>query len=227
MRAGVLADLAARSGQVVVTRTLHCAGLGESAVAELVEGAVTVPDGVALAYLAGGAVVRVRLTTAAPSVEQADEVLLPLLQAAAAALGPAVFGRDDDTLAGVVLAGLRAAGRTVAGRRVAHRRDARRRAHRAPGQQRGVPRGRAGLRHRPQGDAGRRPAAAAGRARRGLRGHRRGAGDRGARPARRVVRAGRDRRGRPGAAGGPPGRHGVPGGGGRRRRDQPGGAAAR
>ena len=114
MRAGVLADLATRSGQVLVTRTLHCAGLGESSVAELVEGALTVPDGVALAYLAGSAVVRVRLTTAASSVEQADEVLLPLVQAAAAALGPAVFGRDDDTLAGVVLAGLRAAGRTVA-----------------------------------------------------------------------------------------------------------------
>ncbi|MCY7364448.1 MAG: damage-inducible protein CinA, partial [Frankiaceae bacterium] len=58
---GILDELAARSGAVVVTRTLHCAGLGESAVAELVEAAVDVPDGVALAYLAGGAVVRVRL----------------------------------------------------------------------------------------------------------------------------------------------------------------------
>jgi nicotinamide-nucleotide amidase len=114
MRAGVLSELAARSGQVLVTRTLHCAGLGESGVAQLVEGAVTVPAGVTLAYLAGGSVVRVRLTTSAPTVDEADRVLQPLLAAAAAALGPAVFGRDDDTLAGVVLAGLRAAEATVA-----------------------------------------------------------------------------------------------------------------
>ena len=114
MRAGVLADLAARSGRVLVTRTLHCAGLGESSVAERVEGAVTVPEGVALAYLAGGAVVRVRLTTSASSVEQADEVLSPLVEAAATALGTAVFGRDGDSLAGVVLAALRASGATVA-----------------------------------------------------------------------------------------------------------------
>ena len=111
---GVLDELAARSGAVVVTRTLHCAGLGESAVAELVEAAVDVPEGVALAYLAGGAVVRVRLTTAAPTVEQADAVLAPLLEAARARLGDVVFGRDADSLPGVVSARLRAAGETVA-----------------------------------------------------------------------------------------------------------------
>ena len=110
----VLAELATRSGRVVVTRTLHCAGLGESAVAELVEGVLTVPPGVALAYLAGGAVVRVRLTTAAASVEQADEVLSPLVASAADALGEAVFGRDDDTLAAVVVRRLAQAEATVA-----------------------------------------------------------------------------------------------------------------
>ncbi|MCW2681144.1 MAG: Competence-inducible (CinA-like) protein [Frankiales bacterium] len=110
----VLPELAARSGSVVVTRTLHCGGLGESAVAELVQAAIEVPDHVALAYLAGGAVVRVRLTTAAPTVEQADEVLRPLVEAAATALQDAVFGRDDDSLPGVVVEALRAAGATVA-----------------------------------------------------------------------------------------------------------------
>ena len=110
----VLAELAERSGSVVLTRTLHCAGLGESNVAELVETAVAVPEGVALAYLAGGAVVRVRFTTAAADREQAGAVLRPLVGAAQAALGEAVFGHDDDTLAGVVVARLRAAGQTVA-----------------------------------------------------------------------------------------------------------------
>jgi nicotinamide-nucleotide amidase len=114
MTAHVLAELASRSGSVVVTRTLHCAGLGESAVAELVEGVLTVPDGVALAYLAGGAVVRVRLTTAAASVAAADEVLSPLVTTAAQALGDAVFGRDEDSLPAVVVGRLAAAGATVA-----------------------------------------------------------------------------------------------------------------
>jgi nicotinamide-nucleotide amidase len=110
----VLPELAARSGSVVVTRTLHCGGLGESAVAELVQGAIEVPDGVALAYLAGGAVVRVRLTTAAATTEQADAVLRPLVEKAAAALGDAVFGRDADSLPAVVVRTLREAGATVA-----------------------------------------------------------------------------------------------------------------
>ena len=110
----VLTELAARSGSVVVTRTLHCGGLGESAVAEVVQGAIELPAGVALAYLAGGAVVRVRLTTAAATTEQADEVLRPLVEKAAAALGDAVFGRDDDSLPVVVVRALRAAGASLA-----------------------------------------------------------------------------------------------------------------
>jgi nicotinamide-nucleotide amidase len=109
----VLAELATRSGSVVLTRTLHCAGRGESAVAELVEQAIGVPGGAALAYLAGGGIVRVRLTTVAPTHAEADDVLAPLVAAAADVLGEAVFGRDLDTLAGVVLRRLRAAGATV------------------------------------------------------------------------------------------------------------------
>ena len=111
---GVLAEIATRSGTVALTRTLHCAGRGESEVAELVERTITVPDGVDLAYLAGGAVVRVRLTTVAPTQADADAVLAPLVAALVDALGDTVFGRDDDTLPGVVLRRLRAAGATVA-----------------------------------------------------------------------------------------------------------------
>ena len=112
--AGVRTGLAARSGAVGLTRTLHCAGLGESAVAEVVDRTITVPDGVDLAYLAGGAVVRVRLTTVAATAAQADAVLAPLVEPLAAALGDAVFGRDDDSIARVIVARLTAAGQTVA-----------------------------------------------------------------------------------------------------------------
>ena len=111
---GVRGELSARSGSVALTRTLHCVGTGESAVAEVVERTIAVPDEVDLAYLAGGAVVRVRLTTLAPSAAAADAVLAPLVDALAEALGETVFGRDDDSLAGVLVARLAAAGQTVA-----------------------------------------------------------------------------------------------------------------
>ena len=106
--APVLAELAARSGTVVVTRTLHCAGVGESDVADRIGQALSIPAGVALAYLAGsGGVVRVRFT--GTTVAQ----LQPLVDAATAALGRDVFGFDDDTLPGVVSALLRDRGATV------------------------------------------------------------------------------------------------------------------
>lgn len=104
----VLAELAARSGAVVHTRTVRTAGLGESAVAELVERAVQVPDGVALAYLAGGAIVRVRFT--GPD----DAVVTALADQVADALGDIVWGRDDDSLDAVVHGLLRERGATVA-----------------------------------------------------------------------------------------------------------------
>ena len=105
----LLPELAARTGTVVTTRTLRCAGTGESAVAEVVERTVEVPDGVDLAYLAGSGVVRVRFTTAGD-----PGVLEPLVQACAQALGEVVFGSDDDTLPGVVGRLLQQRGETVA-----------------------------------------------------------------------------------------------------------------
>jgi nicotinamide-nucleotide amidase len=110
----VRALLAARSGEVGLTRTLHCAGVGESQVAEKVDAALDLTPGVDLAYLAGGGIVRVRLTTTAATREQAAAVLDPHVERAAAVLGEAVFGRDDDTLAGVVVGRLVARGQTVA-----------------------------------------------------------------------------------------------------------------
>ncbi len=105
--AAVLPELAARSGTVLHTRQLHCAGTGESNVAEAVEAGLDLPDGVQLAYLAGGGIVRVRFTGAD------DTVLARLADDAARVLGADVFGRDADTLTSVVHGLLRAAGATV------------------------------------------------------------------------------------------------------------------
>jgi nicotinamide-nucleotide amidase len=112
-RGSVLDELRSRSGTVVRTRTLHCCGRGESEVAEVVAASIEVPSGVDLAYLAGGAVVRVRLTTSASTEAEADRVLDPLLAELSEALGDTVFGRDLDTLPAVVLSRLLAAGETV------------------------------------------------------------------------------------------------------------------
>lgn len=110
----VLADVARRTGAVRVTRTLRCGGAGESEVADLVDRALARPPEVRLAYLAGDGVVQVRLSTDAATVAEGEAVLAPLLARAEEALGPRVFGREDDTLAGVVLRRLVAAGQTVA-----------------------------------------------------------------------------------------------------------------
>lgn len=104
----VLAELSQRSGTVVVTRTVQTAGMGESAIAALVEETVEVPDGVALAYLAGSGMVRVRFTGTDP------RVLADLADRVAAALGDAVWGRDDDRLDVVVHRLLAERGATVA-----------------------------------------------------------------------------------------------------------------
>lgn len=109
MQAHVLDELAARTGTRVTTRTLRCAGVGEPQVAERVEAAVVVPEGVDLAYLAGDGITRVRFSTRGDAA-----VLEPLVAAAAAALGDDVFGQDDASLPQVVADLLVGAGHTVA-----------------------------------------------------------------------------------------------------------------
>lgn len=104
----VWARLAARSGGALVTRQVHVAGLGESTVAQRVDEVVLLPAGVAISYLAGGAVVRVRFTS------RDAALLAPLVAQVAAVLGDHVVGYDDDTLEGVVHRLLGEAGQTVA-----------------------------------------------------------------------------------------------------------------
>jgi nicotinamide-nucleotide amidase len=104
----MLAELQARSGSAVHTRTVHTAGIGEPAVAELVEQGIEVPEDVALAYLAGGGTVRVRFTG------RDDETLRALADLTAALLGDHVWGRDEDRLDEVVHRELAARDATVA-----------------------------------------------------------------------------------------------------------------
>src|SRR4051794_6189289 len=104
----MLEELRARSGATLRTRTVHTAGIGEPAVAELVEAAIQVPAGVSLAYLAGGGTVRVRFTGLD------DDALRGLADQAAQLLGDHVWGRDGDRLDEVVHRELAARDATVA-----------------------------------------------------------------------------------------------------------------
>jgi nicotinamide-nucleotide amidase len=98
-----------------VTRALTVVGMGESAVAETLAGLEDVlPDGVAIAYLASGGQIRVKLTARGDDREQAAAVLEPLLARARDLLGDAVAAVDAASLEQVVVQQLAARGRTLA-----------------------------------------------------------------------------------------------------------------
>jgi len=115
----VLPDLLARAGEpgAIVSRTLHVAGMWESAVAEALGGLVErldVTGSATVAFLAGGGRVKVRITTKAASRTDALEHLAPIEAEVRTTLGEAVYGVDGDTLPGVVSRLLLARGATVA-----------------------------------------------------------------------------------------------------------------
>lgn len=115
----VLPDLLALGGQpaCIVHRVLRTAGMWESAVAAALADQVERLErdrGVTVAFLASGGQTRVRLTAKAGTPEEARALIAPEEAAARQALGTAVYGADDDTLAGAVNALLKERGATVA-----------------------------------------------------------------------------------------------------------------
>jgi nicotinamide-nucleotide amidase len=115
----VLPDLLRRAGpgQATVTRVLHTAGTWESAVADTlkeVDRELTGRGNPALAYLAGGGQVRLRITARAGSRAAAERLIAPVEARIRELLGADVYGADGDTLPGVVHARLLARGQTVA-----------------------------------------------------------------------------------------------------------------
>jgi nicotinamide-nucleotide amidase len=101
--------LAALTGQVVTTRQVLVHGVGESAVAELVERDLELPDGVGMSYLASFGLVRVRFTSTGDPAE-----LAKLVEHTDRTLGDAVWGHDDETVESVVHDRLFTRGETVA-----------------------------------------------------------------------------------------------------------------
>jgi nicotinamide-nucleotide amidase len=91
----------ARSEGSIVSKTLHFAGIGESAVAEKVQEFLDATDPT-VAPLAGQGRVRLRITTRAATEKEAQEKIAPIEKEMIARLSEYYFGEDDETLESAV-----------------------------------------------------------------------------------------------------------------------------
>ena len=89
-------------GAVILSRTLHTFGLGESAVAEKLGPQMMRGRNPSVGTTVSGGVVSVRINASYPSREEASRQLEATESACRAALGDLVYGADDDTLQSVV-----------------------------------------------------------------------------------------------------------------------------
>ena len=91
----------ARSDGSIVSKTLHFAGIGESALAEEVQDFLDATDPT-VAPLAGQGRVRLRITTRAATEEEALDKISPVEKEVIARLADYYFGQGDETLEGAV-----------------------------------------------------------------------------------------------------------------------------
>ncbi|HEX2741873.1 MAG TPA: CinA family nicotinamide mononucleotide deamidase-related protein, partial [Rubrobacter sp.] len=89
----------ARSDGSIVSKTLHFAGIGESALAEKVQEFLDATDPT-VAPLAGQGRVRLRITTRAASEKEAQEKIAPVEKEMIARLSDYYYGEGDETLEG-------------------------------------------------------------------------------------------------------------------------------
>ncbi len=88
--------------QAISVVTLRTTGAGESHLSELIAPDLKVENGVKLAYLPHFGSVDLRIVATAPQRAEADEKAARLARHVEKAVGNYVFGRGDETLAGVV-----------------------------------------------------------------------------------------------------------------------------
>src|SRR5918997_1396826 len=103
----------ARSDGLILSKTLHFAGIGESAVAEKVQEFLDATDPT-VAPLAGQGRVRLRITTRAATEREAQQKIAPVEKEIIARLSDYYFGEDDETLEGAVGRLLQERGATLA-----------------------------------------------------------------------------------------------------------------
>jgi nicotinamide-nucleotide amidase len=103
----------ASGGAVILSRTLHTFGLGESAVAERIGTQMMRDRNPSVGTTVTGGVVSLRINARFGSPEEATRRLQETEDACRAALGDVIYGQDDETLQEVVGRMLKAAGKTV------------------------------------------------------------------------------------------------------------------
>jgi nicotinamide-nucleotide amidase len=103
----------ARSVGSIVSKTLHFAGIGESALVEKVQEFLDATDPT-VAPLAGQGRVRLRITTRAATDREAQEKIAPVEKEVIARLGDYYFGEDDETLESAIGRLLQERGATLA-----------------------------------------------------------------------------------------------------------------
>ena len=103
----------ARSEGSIVSKTLHFAGIGESALAEKVQDFLDAKDPT-VAPLASQGKVRLRITTRAATEEEAQQKIAPVEKEVISRLRDYFFGEDDETLEGAVGRLLQERGATLA-----------------------------------------------------------------------------------------------------------------
>ena len=102
-----------RSDGAIVSKTLHFAGMGESALAEKVQDFLDAADPT-VAPLAGQGRVRLRITTRAATEKEAHEKIAPVEKEILSRLGDYFYGEDEETLESSVGRLLKEKGATVA-----------------------------------------------------------------------------------------------------------------
>ncbi len=105
--------LEGRSGEVLVTRTLKTAGIGEGTVDEMAKPVFGTP-GTGIGTYARADGVHLRIGAKAATREEARRRIEPVERQLDVIFGNAIWGRDEETLEGVIGGLLRARGQTVA-----------------------------------------------------------------------------------------------------------------
>lgn len=115
MEGTILPELASLAGGGVVrSRVLRCAGIGESALAEIVTDLFEGSTNPTIAFLASSGEVRVRITAKAGSVSEAEAMIEPVAEELRRRLGDVVFTSENEDLEEVVVRLLTARGLRLA-----------------------------------------------------------------------------------------------------------------
>lgn len=98
--------------KVIRSVVLHCWGIGESSIADLLDD-LYASENPTVAFLIKDMEVRVRITAKAESAETALALIEPVAEEARSRLGPIVFGTGDETVERLVVESLMRAGWTI------------------------------------------------------------------------------------------------------------------